>query len=73
MCIRDRSHLAKEFMQLWKDHQEENDPMGSILGRAMDHEPRTYMRITVRIGWEDNKRDKEVLELKEIIGAGLFG
>ena len=67
------SDLAKEFMQLWKDHQEENDPMGSILGRAMDPEPRTYMRITVRLGWEDNKRDKEVLELKGIIGAGWFG
>ena len=30
-------------------------------------------RITVRLGWKDNKRDKEVLELKEIIGAGWFG
>jgi len=67
------SDLAKEFMQLWNNHQKKNDPMGSILGRALDPDPTTYMRITVRLGWKDNKRDKEVLELKEIIGAGWFG
>ena len=47
--------------------------MGSILGRALDPDPETYMRITVRLGWKDSKRDGEVLELKEIIGAGWFG
>ncbi|MGB0644751.1 MAG: hypothetical protein ACPGQF_08415, partial [Akkermansiaceae bacterium] len=67
------SDLAIEFMRLWNNHQEEKDPMGSILGRALDPDPETYMRITVRLGWKDSKRDGEVLELKEIIGAGWFG
>lgn len=67
------SDLEIEFMKLWKDHQEENDPMGSMLGRALDPEPRTYMRITVRLGWKGDKRDENVLELKEIVGAGWFG
>ena len=47
--------------------------MGSMLGRALDPEPRTYMRITVRLGWKGDKRDENVLELKEIVGAGWFG
>jgi hypothetical protein len=67
------SDLETEFTRLWNNHQKKNDPMGSILGRALDPDPTTYMRITVRLGWKDNKRDKEVLELKEIIGAGWFG
>ena len=67
------SDLAIEFMRLWSNHQKKNDPMGSILGRALDPDPETYMRITVRLGWRDSKRDGEVLELKEIIGAGWFG
>jgi hypothetical protein len=67
------SDLEIEFMKLWKDHQEENDPMGSMLGRALDPEPRTYMRITVRLGWKGDKRDENVLELREIVGAGWFG
>ena len=67
------SDLAIEFMRLWNNHQEENDPMGSILGRALDPDPMSYMRITVRLGWEDSKRDEESLKLKEVIGAGWFG
>jgi hypothetical protein len=67
------SDLETEFTRLWNNHQKKNDPMGSILGRALDPDPETYMRITVRLGWEDKKRDKGVLELKEIIGAGWFG
>ena len=47
--------------------------MGSILGRALDPEPMSYMRITVRLGWEYSKRDEGFLKLKEIIGAGWFG
>jgi hypothetical protein len=67
------SDLAVEFERLWNDHQKENDPMGSILGRALDPDPQTYMRITVRLGWEAKKGDESHLVLKEIIGAGWFG
>ncbi|MDA7498355.1 hypothetical protein N8476_00835 [Akkermansiaceae bacterium] len=67
------SELAKEFMRLWEDHKEGNGPMGSFLGRALNPDSLDVMRITVRLGWEDKKRDKGVLELKEIIGAGWFG
>jgi hypothetical protein len=31
------------------------------------------MRITVRLGWEDDERGEKSLKLKEIIGAGWFG
>ena len=67
------SDLAIEFKRLWTNHQEENDPLGSILGRVLDPDPRTYMRITVRLGWEDDERGEKGLELKEILGAGWFG
>jgi hypothetical protein len=67
------SDLAIEFKGLWTNHQEENDPLGSILGRVLDPDPTTYMRITVRLGWEDDERGEKSLKLKEIIGAGWFG
>ena len=67
------SELAKEFMRLWEDHKEGNGPMGSFLGRALNPDSLDVMRITVRLGWEDNESDENVLKLKEIIGAGWFG
>ena len=60
-------------MRLWEDHKEGNGPMGSFLGRALNPDSLDVMRITVRLGWEDNESDENVLKLKEIIGAGWFG
>jgi hypothetical protein len=47
--------------------------MGSILGRALDPNPKNFMRITVRLAWEKNERDESILVLKEIVGPGWFG
>ena len=67
------SDLAQEFLSLWNNHQKEIDPMGSMLGRFLDPFPKTFMRITVRLGWEKNERGESVMDLKEIIGPGWFG
>lgn len=67
------SDLGQEFLRLWGNHLEGKDPMGSILGRALDPNPKNFMRITVRLAWEKNERDESILVLKEIVGPGWFG
>lgn len=65
--------LGQEFLRLWNNHQEGKDPMGSVLGRALDPDPKNFMRVTVRLAWEKDDRDESVLVLKEIVGPGWFG
>mgnify|MGYP000380313741 CR=1 FL=1 len=67
------SDLGQEFLRLWANHQNGKEPMGSILGRSLDPNPKNFMRITVRLAWEKNERDESILVLKEIVGPGWFG
>ncbi|YCM45339.1 hypothetical protein V2O64_04800 [Verrucomicrobiaceae bacterium 227] len=65
------SKLGKQFLGLWSRFEDGKRPFGSILPYF---DPKGFMRITAKLGWEDveGSSDKQLV-LKEIVEPSWFG
>ena len=72
--VKTDSDLGREFLKLWENHLSGEAPYyGNSLSKILDPGRDNYLRITVELAWEKNKRDESIMVLKDVIGVSWFG